>query len=180
MHRSGLVLLVFGLASIALTAASADSRAAVKPRNFIQNATNVCQAATKAGSDIRYRPKTVQNDGATPAFVSCSFASQGDYTPDPGNPSYLYMYASSNDGAADSLSCTAVLGYATDGFEIPAVVKTVELPADGDFAELSWDASDFGVTEPTLPSGLVNVSCKLNPGVGLNDTYVYFQEDVAD
>jgi hypothetical protein len=181
------VLVAFASACIALAGVSADAQAAMKFRSFIQNATNVCQAATKVGSDIRYRPKAVQNDGATPAFVSCSFTSQGDYVPRADNPYYLAIWASVSDGVADTLSCTAMLGYAEDGFQIPAVTKTVSLSANGVENDLTWEPSDFGVTAPvppseitTLPSGLINVSCKLNQGVGINDTYVFFQEDVTD
>ena len=140
-----------------------------------QNPAAVCVPASKVGIDLRNRPLAVQNEGAAPIFVNCSFTTMGYYDEDDRNPAKVDMYFSVNDGHDDSISCTAVLGYKSDSSPIMKVTKAMDLPADGEEVGLTWLPADFGSAD-VMPSGLFNVQCVLNPGVGINDSYVFFNE----
>lgn len=162
---------------LSATLLPADADAALANRQFVQNAPAACHAAT-ADTAFRYRPRALQNEGASAQFVSCSFATQGSYGPTVDNPLSFSIYASVIDGVADSITCTATLGYAYDGFALPVSTKTLALPAQTDTLgnEIRWTPADFGVATQQFPTGLLNVSCLVNPGVSLNDTYIFFQE----
>lgn len=165
---------IAGLAmGIASTLVAGNAQAVSQGRYIYANATAFCQPALPTfDGNIRKRPLAVQNEGSSNAFITCSLLAQGLNT-----ITLAGIYAASNDGAAHSLTCTGITGYNTGTNE--AVVKTVELPASGGQVQLVWEAGDFDGAPAVFPSSLFNVSCNLAPGVGLNDIYTSFSEDVG-
>jgi hypothetical protein len=166
-------------AALTLTAglAAFSAEAVTKSRTFSSNAVALCQSALPVFDGlIRKRPLAVQNEGTSNAFVTCAFTSEDD-----GGVPYVTtdytIWARSNDGVAHDLSCTGVTGHATGSNEY--VVKTVNLPADGSQRALVWSGADFADHAPTIDYFTFAASCNLSPGVGLNDTYVNFTEDVG-
>ena len=154
-----------------------SAQAVTQQREFASNAAGLCQSALPVFDGvIRKRPLAVQNEGTSNAFVTCAFTGEYDFAGFYNTTSYT-MYARSNDGAAHDLSCTGVTGYATGTNEF--VVKTVSLPADGSQQSLQWTGADFADATATINYETFATSCNLLPGVGLNDTYVDFNEDVG-
>lgn len=161
--------------AIAAIAATGSANAATQARALYSNAAGVCQSALP-GFDglIRKRPLAIQNEGATDAFVTCPMTSLGAGS---GNPSSVVIWARSNDSAEHVVSCTGVTDYATGTNAY--VVKTVTLPASGSQQVMRWQPADFPGSTTTLPSPFISFSCSLPPGTGLNDTYVFFSEDIG-
>ena len=158
------------LAGLLLALASAGNAHAVDiSRTLYTNPTGVCQGALPAFDGlIRKRPLAVQNEDTSPAFVTCSFTSQGRTTG-------FSQYVNAIGGAAVVISCTAVTGWATGTNQF--VTKTVTAGPGPSQRELAWSPSDFGGTT-TLPN-FVSLSCNLPPGAALNDVWFRFLEDVG-
>lgn len=143
--------------------ASAGTRASTA------NAVGRCQGALPSYEGaIRKRPLAVQNEGGISAFVTCAFltdqfnASVDDFG----------VYASTTNGQAATLNCTAVVGYQTGGPLYAA--KSVELSESGAQSSIYWSEEDFG--GPISTSQPVSLSCSLAPGVGLNDMYFNYDD----
>lgn len=155
-----------------------DAGAAIQPRNLVQNAVGPCQAALPAFEGrIRKRPLALQNEGTSSAFVSCAFSSLTPGSGVNGFISKVVVYAASNDGAAHLISCTGVSGY--NGGTNQYIPKSRQVLANGQQAELIWYAFEFSGSPGVFPSAIFSVSCNLEPGVGLNDTQILFDEDVG-
>lgn len=171
-QRAGILL-----ALTTMSAVSGDASAQYAARYLVQNPTGVCQAALPVyDGQIRKRPKAIQNEGTTPAFVTCSWSTQGAFGGNPSNPQSLSMGFSVNDGQPDHVSCTAVLGM--QGATYPTYARGTDLHSNGGARLLVWSPADFGGSG-TFPSGLINVSCLLNPGVGINASEFYFEEYIG-
>ena len=130
-------------------------------RDAFGTAAGLCTPAFgPSEAAIRKRPLSVQNEGSTPAFVTCSFTSEGPVTS-------AYLYVNSFDGAVHTVTCTGVNGYMTRATNA-YVPKSIEVPADGGQEFIEWEPADFGETTE-FPSGYFSVSCALPPGAGVND-----------
>jgi hypothetical protein len=137
------------------------AQAATISRDAYGTAAGLCTPAFGPSEvAIRKRPLTVQNEGSTPAFVTCSFTIEGPTT-------YAYVYLNSFDGVAHEVTCTGVNGYMTFSGNAYAP-KSIEVQADGAQEFLEWEPADFGGTT-TFPSSYFSVSCALPPGTGVND-----------
>lgn len=178
MNGSKSVLLVSSLVlAMGTVFAAGDAEAVTQTRRFAQNPTDVCQSALPVfDGQIRKRPKAVQNEGTSGAFITCSWTSQGNFGADASNPTSVTIWFAVNDGEADTVSCTGVNGYNTGTNR--TFVRTAALAASGGQTSMTFLPADFAGTT-TFPSGLFSVSCSLNPGVGINDSYVNFVEDVG-
>lgn len=128
------------------------------------NASGRCQGALPSFEGaLRKRPLALQNEGAAPAFVTCSFLS------DQMNDSVVSfgLYGRSVSGGEVTLTCTGVLGYDT-GTPVYST-KEVILDADGSQSSIYWDGADFGGDiNPGVP---VSLNCSLPSGAALNDMY---------
>jgi hypothetical protein len=73
------------------------------------------------------------------------------------------------------LRCSGISGVsqATQG-----VVKTLDLPPFGTDT-ITWLAADFFLSPPTFPSDVFGILCQVPPGVSLNDSRVFFTEEVG-
>ncbi len=165
---------------LALTMAAAlsarDAGAVTTTRYYYANPTSYCQTALPVfDGNVRKRPLAVQNEGTTGAFITCSFTAQSTDLDSVG----LLV---SNDGtAAAMLTCTGVTSVqgGSDAGPSQYVAKTVTIPASG-VSGFSWVADDFTGIGSTIPGGgYFSVSCNLPPGVGINDSYVRFREEVG-
>lgn len=165
------------VALMTLGAAPGDVGAETLRRFMTQNPTAICQAALPVyDGQIRKRPKAVQNEGTTPAFVTCSWITQGSVGNSTANPVGLVLNVSVNDGQPDHVTCVGVLG--KQGQTFNTYTRGTDLHSNGGTRLLEWGPSDFGGST-TFPSGLISVSCLLNPGVGINSSEIYFMEYVG-
>ena len=155
------------------TFATASTQAATTQRFFYANATSFCQTALPVfDGNVRKRPLAVQNEGGGDAFVTCSLTGQVVELDSAG------LYAINNGSSNASLSCTAVTGLNNSLNEY--VTKTIIVPAS-DVGTMTWEGADFAGAPATIPGlGLFNVSCKLQPGVGIGSSYIRFQEDIGN
>jgi hypothetical protein len=169
---SGLVLAVGAML------APITANAATSPRRLISNPAGVCQGALPAfETAIRKRPLAVQNEGTSNAFVTCSFTSQGNFGGSITNPTSVEVYFNSISGADVEISCTGVSGFVGGGNQF--LVKNATALANGSQAVLTWVAADFSGAPANFPSGLFSISCNIPPGGAINDTYVFFAEEIG-
>ncbi|MEP6632702.1 MAG: hypothetical protein ABJA62_00680 [Luteimonas sp.] len=167
------VLSVSGLVvAVAASLSLGDAHAATSFRELSGNATSYCQTALPIfDGQVRKRPLAVQNEGTSNAFITCSFTRHFNAVA----ATAITMYSQNNSAAAKDLTCTLVTGHA--GGPTQFVAKTVTLPADGTQKFMRWLAADF--TGGTFPDEQYSMTCNLLPGVGLNDSYLSFDEDVG-
>lgn len=175
MNQPNLLRLAALPLALCTLAAIGSADAAVVDRSINSNAGGLCQAALPAYDGlIRKRPLAVQNEGTADAFITCALTSVDAGA---GNPEQVDIYARSNNGVAHTVTCTAVSGFAADTNQF--VAKTITVPADGSQVRMTWLPADFTATTGTLPSKLLSASCVLPPGSGLNDTYVFYGEEIG-
>lgn len=154
----------------ALLLAAGQAGAVTQTRTFAGGPTNYCQTALPVfDGNVRKRPLAVQNEGTSNAFVTCSFNSQYRIT-----SVQVYFY---NSGTTGTLNCTGVSGYNTGPNQF--IPKSVSLTGGGPQGLLAWNAADFTGAPAEFPSGHFSISCNLLPGMGVNDSYVNFIEDVG-
>ena len=156
-----------------------DAGAFELPREAHQKATGVCQAALPAfEGQIRKRPLAVQNEGSANAFVSCSLFS-------PGAPATSFLHGAiyaviltlDNDRPDPvDVTCTLVVGASRSPWT-RYFPRTVTLPANSTYNQIAWSQ------DPDFDGGMVNpspgISCNLEPGVGIADTTVYYNEEIG-
>lgn len=161
-------------ALVALAAVDAD--AGSYGRRFIQTPVNNCQPALPAfDGQIRKRPKAVQNEGTSTAFVTCAWTSQGVHGVGAGeNPRGLMVRFSVPDGVTRNVSCTVVLGTITEDLPTLTVSRTV---GAGAYQTITLTPQSFG-RDDEFPHGLVSLSCALPPGMAINDSLLSFNEPV--
>ncbi len=165
-------LLISSVLGSALLASGIAQAGEVVTANRTQyfNAPAHCQGALpNFEGSLRKRPLALQNEGATSAYVTCAIPTQG-------RVEALEMYASSHDGSASEVTCTAVTGY--KGGTNLYVPQTVVTSADGDWTGLVWEAEDFQSVD-VFPSSYIALSCNLAPGTGLNDFWLYYSEVIG-
>lgn len=167
----------FALLTIAVASTySISANAVVTEHSNGSNPVARCQGALPAfETQIRKRPLAVQNEGTGPAFITCSF--EVDVANAIGNaPILLDTYFSNNTAAPINLTCTAVSGF--QGGTNEFVPQTIQLAPGNEQGNLFWVDTDF---EGGLGSGVISISCNLPPGVGVNDTYIFWDaEDLTE
>ena len=135
-----------------------------------------CQASLPMSElAIRKRPLTIQNDSTTTgAWVTCGF--EYDAAAAINNSALLVdAYFTNYSGTDQELTCSGVTGYQHGENEY--VGQTITLPANSgeDDGNLWWLDTDF--EGGGMETGLISINCYLPPGVGINDTYVYWAEE---
>jgi hypothetical protein len=162
-----------GAMAIACALAAGSAQAVTVQRSFLANAPAFCQASLHAYDvHLRKRPLAIQNEGTSNAFVSCSLLGQDSH---PWSTTKVAIWATNNDDAPHTLTCTGISGYNT-GPNI-AVVKTINIPASGQGPP---DVAVAWLPEDGVLGRLFSVSCILPPGVSLNDIMIDFIEDVGN
>ncbi|MGY1457511.1 MULTISPECIES: hypothetical protein [unclassified Luteimonas] len=133
-----------------------------------------CQSALPVFDTlIRKRPLAVQNEGDAATFITCAFAFDGAAALN-NSAILLDTYFSNFSGADAEVSCTAVTGYA--GGENEYVSFSVVVPnesADPEEGNLFWYDTDFEAGG--MEYSLIAISCNLPAGVGINDTYIWWE-----
>lgn len=156
---------------LAIALPAGDAGAVARARLYYANATSYCQTALPVfDGQVRKRPLAVQNEGTGPAFVTCSFTAQST------GLDSVVLFASNDGDAAAALTCTGVTSVQGSGSQY--VSKTVVIQASGK-GGIVWLPNDFGSGSTIPGGGYFSVSCNLPPGVGINDSYVRFQEEVG-
>jgi hypothetical protein len=167
-----------GLATLSVVIAAAlapgQARAADETEVFSANAVARCQATTpQSEAQLRRRPLSLVNEGTTNAFVSCSFETEVAES----LAQSVEVWAH-NQGAADaSVTCTGINGYqylpGGNEFLPQTLVVAAGAQSDEPFAFVD---SDFAAGS----AGIINVSCVLPPGTGIDDTYAAYLINDAD
>jgi hypothetical protein len=157
-------LLAAGCTTMALSLLSVSAGAATRPVSFQQNGTGACQITLSVyESVVRRRPLAIQNEGSTPAFVTCSPVSlQGAGA----NDVEGYTVRVVNRGSSlVNVSCTAVIG--SDGVASPAPVYSVKSAnvGGGSSAIIAWRTLDTTGYSTAVP---FNFQCNLQPGIGIS------------
>lgn len=170
---SGIAVLTIALAS----AYSAPSSAAIVEHGNASNPVARCQGALPVfETSIRKRPLAVQNEGTSDAFVTCSF--EFDSVNAIGNTATLVdTYFTNTSDTEQTMTCTAVTGFEGD-LEFPnEYVSQTFVIEPGEQANPYWIDTDF--EDGGLASGLVSISCNVPAGVGVNDTYIWWDANDA-
>lgn len=162
--------------TVAVAAAYAAPTSAQTAPSLHSNAsqpTARCQGALPVfETQIRKRPLAVQNEGSRNTFVTCSFEFDSGNAVDFAATMVDTYFTNLSDEEAD-VTCTAVTGW--QGGENEYVSFTTPVAPEGEEqGNLFWVGDDF--EGGGLETGLVSISCALPPGVGVNDTYVYWDE----
>lgn len=133
-----------------------------------------CQGALPAfETAIRKRPLAIQNEGSTASYVTCGFEFDSGAAVD--NASFLVdTYFTNNTDAVATVTCSGVTGYAGGENEYVSMSAELEPNGSGGEGNLYWFDSDF--EGGGMQSGLVAINCRLPAGVGINDTYVFWEE----
>lgn len=159
---------------VSLAVAAVVGLAASMPADAVthvtaSNATNYCQTALPVfDGNVRKRPLAVQNEGSSNAFVSCAMNTED-------GPAFAAeVWFHSNSGSAADVTCTGVAGFLGAS---EASVKSVNLPGDGSQDSILWTEADF--PGGSMGSGLFAVSCNLQPGQGIDDVYVGYDDGVV-
>ena len=147
--------------SLLATPADAVTRAV----SLQQNGTGACQVTLSVyESVVRKRPLAIQNEGNSPAFVTCSPASfQGAGA----NDIEGYTVRLVNRGTSlVNVSCTAVIG--SDGVASPVPVysvKSANIGGGGGSAVIAWRTLDSTGYTTAVP---FNLQCNLPPKIGIS------------
>jgi hypothetical protein len=156
----------------ALLAAGLSSNVHAAPieRVYHQNAAADCQGALPAfAGTLRARPLGLGNEGAAPAFVTCSFPTVGDG----GVFRRLSTYWTNNTAASITVNCTGVAGFQRG--DTAYMPKSVVV-APGAYAGIAWEAIDNGGIPLVAPASM---SCSVPPGAVLMDMYIYFDVEIG-
>lgn len=150
------------MAGTAAAAMAALSLAAPVPAAEVQTgAAAACRSALPAfDGAIRTRPLAVQNEGAAPAFVSCSNSNGASSTAY--HVTVAGVYVKNQNAAATAVACTLV----TERLGEPNVYLTkTQTFAPGASGFIIWSTADNGGSHL---SAFVNFSCSLAPGIGVS------------
>ena len=156
-------LLAVGLASV-------PAQTALVARTSHFNSPAVCQASLSTyDAQLRKRPLGIQNEGSTDAFLTCALIAED-------NIDAVEVYMSTIDGTENAVTCTLVSHYNLGTNEY--ITKTVQT-VDDDFAGAVYLPEDFIDQEKTFPTSFLGLSCKLEPGTGLNDIWIRYREEIG-
>lgn len=160
--RLALAAAPLALAGVIATSGSAHA----EPRHFQANGSGVCQAALpNFEGQIRKRPLAIQNEGTATAFVTCSPTSL-QFTA--GHAWGYAVYFGSQADASVTVNCTGVMG--ASGWPAEYSTKSVSIGAGGSNG-IVWEMADFPGNGADN-TATFNVSCQLQPGIGIRTIYV--------
>ena len=165
------------LAVAAVYSVPANAQDTLLHSNAAQPAARCQSALPVFDTVVRKRPLGVQNEGDTTTFITCAFEFDAGEAVNFA-PVLLDTYFSNFSGADATVNCTAVTGWAggTNEYVSLSVVVPNEStdPEDGN---LFWEDVDF--EGGGMADSLIAISCALPAGVGINDTYLVWEEETA-
>lgn len=163
-------LLSPALIAVSLASIVSEARAVVQTVGSASTASSSCQAALPAFEGlVRKRPLSVQNEGASPAFITCA-------TPADNFVNNAGLYFNSIDGQDHIINCTAVVGFQGSA---QYLTRQVIAPASGGQANITIVPANLNLTT-NFASYYVSWSCQLPPGTGVNDVYLSWQQDIGN
>ncbi len=162
------VLITTATLAAAMLASIGIAQAANETNELSSNAVSHCQGALPSFEGaFRKRPLAIDNEGSSPAFLTCAFELRSvgalGHAVD--------VWFKNNTATPKTINCTAVQGFQGDS---EAVTGSVVLPANGQ-DNLTWEDADFAAGI----GGLLSISCQFPPGTGINDTYAAWLENDA-
>src|SRR5690606_29029004 len=111
--------------------------------------------------------------GSAAAFITCGFEMDGAAAIN-NSAILLDTYFSNTSGADATVSCTGVTGYAGGDNEYVAFSLVVPNEAtDPEDGNIYWYDTDF--EGGGMETSLIAISCRLPVGVGINDTYIWWE-----
>lgn len=142
----------FALPTIAFAGTGEDTQ--------IVMAAGACQSALPVFDGVvRKRPLAVQNEGTTPAFITCGLEGKFGAVV---SSSVILVGLVNNSASSATVNCTLVDG--REGLSDPVYrPKSVMLPANTQLAELVWANADNEGVNFIYPA----ISCSLPPGTGI-------------
>lgn len=157
---------VFGIAAVASGLLVAGS---VSAGGYAVNAAGACNGALPSYEGaLRKRPLGVQNEGSSPAFVTCSLPGSFQTY---GNDSLVLAFTNQNAAPVD-VNCTFVDDL-TAPFGSPAYYPLTIRVLGNSARDAGWSAAQGELFSPWA-----NVSCNLPAGVALNALEVQFDEPI--
>lgn len=162
------------LASAALVLCAAGTVHAGSPAGAgenLSNAAGVCQSALPVyESAFRKRPLAIVNEGAAPAFLTCSLTAPTSFGGNAGTRGVEIAMINTSD-SEQTVTCTVVIG--TDGSSPKFFPREVTISANSRRSlRVTADTDNDGVLFDTYSP--VNASCNVPAGVGLAETYVWW------
>ena len=126
------------------------------------NAVDICQGARPSYEGaLRKRPLAIANEGAMPAFVSCSIRASFDE-----DITSIVLVLTNRGASSQAFSCTLVEGVALPYSGNPPVYQPDStVIAAGDYGGLGWN---YNVDNGGHPYEIPNLNCSLPPGGELN------------
>ncbi len=162
------VLITTTILAAAMLGTIGAAKAADETNELSSNGVSHCQGALPSFEGaFRKRPLAIDNEGTSPAFLTCAFELRS--TGALGHA--VDVWFGNNTATPKTINCTGVQGFNGDS---EAVVRSVVVPASSQ-DNITWVDADFtaGI------GGLLSISCQLPPGTGVNDTYAAWLENDA-
>lgn len=177
MKTALLAVLAIATSSFALRAHAAEELV-----QHTSTATNNCQGALKNADKLRNRPLGMNNETPEDVFVSCSFMTANFDPATTGTRivEYFGAFFTNSTDAEVSVTCTGVQGLAGEPDNVyesqTFTVLPNGVPGTPDTGYVFFGRASL---EDPLYYQNVAMSCRLPPGVSINDTYVGFYADDA-
>lgn len=150
-------------------------------RTFYQNAGAVCKGRTSAeNSRIRYFGRyLINNSNTTASLMTCNLMTDFTSVPTPAGSNKRVgsagLWLRNTTAAPVDVTCTFISGFQTSSDSV-SITKTTTVPNDGVQYLVQILPSDNAGAYYQAP---INVECTLPPKIEINDTVVYYFEDVG-
>jgi hypothetical protein len=141
-----------------------------------QSATGMCSGTTSVGgSNLRYRPLSIDNIGSTDQFVSCGF--QGDDQADGRGSQTVAVRVYNGSALSATIDCVLIDGFRSGANTVATFTnKSVDLAA-GASTFVTWVPADITPAPPAID--LPQVQCVLPGGTSLQYGYKRYLEGVG-
>lgn len=160
--------------ALAVVLATPSAQARLVTRNETSSAVKVCQGALPAFEGaLRKRPKAIQNEGSSAAFVTCGTEGRGLSRTMSPNAKRLQLFFVSSAPSYANVTCTVVdAGRLTTN---AAYSRTITVAPGNTQDSVLFVAADLDAVSGIwyIPA----VSCALPPGVGISHLWYDFTEE---
>ena len=165
------------LLGVALCFGCAFQASAVEQERVdLRSAVGLCSGTTSVGgSNLRYRPMSIDNIGTTDQFVSCALNAD----PLSRGSSNITVRVSNESATAATVNCVLIDGYRAGATTFATFTnKSADLAAAGGTAFITWVPAD--ITPAPAEIFVPQVQCVLPGGTSLNYAYQFYNEDVGE
>lgn len=159
--------------ALAVLLAAPTAQAVLVTRNETSSAVKVCQGALPAFEGaLRKRPKAIQNEGSSAAFVSCAIEGRGLSRTMSAHAKRLQLFFVSSAPGYNNVTCTVVdAGQLTSN---AAYSRTITVAPGNTQDSVLFVATDLDANGRWF---IPAVSCALPPGVGISHLWYDFTEE---